>query len=384
MFYPGNWIHSFAEHYQWSNATLVTKGMAPWGAVALGEIDLVVQRLHARINEPQAWWEEWTAMAAKVERTADAAAAEGRQATAGNNYLRAGNYYYTGERMVPPGEQKLGIYRKSLRCFHEGIGRRFPHVEFVEVPYEGTSLPAYFMQSPVAKGPAPTIVLFDGLDNCKEMSVLFAGIELAFRGFHTLAIDGPGQGEALRLRNLPSRYDYEAAGTPAYEYVAGRKDVDPRRIAIMAYSAGGYYAPRVAAFEKRYRALVAWGAHYDYHAVWQKRWEAMQADERKSATSHFQLPWVLGVPDMEAAMEKLQKFTLAGVANRIECPVLICYGEDDKLAPPEVADQLYSNVGSRDKTLKVFTAEEGGAEHCQVDNRQVGIDYIADWLAARL
>jgi hypothetical protein len=57
--YRGNWIHSFPEHYQWSNATLVTKGMAPWGAIALGEIDDVVQRLHARINEPNAWWEEW-------------------------------------------------------------------------------------------------------------------------------------------------------------------------------------------------------------------------------------------------------------------------------------------------------------------------------------
>ena len=39
MFYAGNWIHSFPEQYQWSNATLVTKGMAPYGAVALGEID---------------------------------------------------------------------------------------------------------------------------------------------------------------------------------------------------------------------------------------------------------------------------------------------------------------------------------------------------------
>jgi hypothetical protein len=38
----------------------------------------------------------------------------------------------------------------------------------------------------------------------------------------------------------------------------------------------------------------------------------------------------------------------------------------------------------KDKTLKVFTAEEGGVEHCQVDNRQVGTDYIADWLGARL
>jgi alpha-beta hydrolase superfamily lysophospholipase len=383
-FYPGNWIHSVPKHYQWSNAILVTKGMAPWGAVALGEIDQVVQRLHARINEPQAWWEEWNAMAARLEHSADTAAAEGRSATAGNYYLRAGNYYYTGERMVPPGQQKTDIYRKSLRCYHEGLRRRYPNIEFVDVPYEGSALPAYFMKSPVAQGPAPTVVLFDGLDNCKEMSVLFAGIELAFRGFHTLAIDGPGQGEALRLRNLPSRYDYEVPGTAAYEYVAGRSDVDPSRVAIMAYSAGGYYAPRAAAFEKRYRGVVAWGAHYDYHAVWQKRWDVMKANERGSATSHFQLPWVLGVADMEAAMEKLKKFTLAGVAEKIECPILICHGDADLLSLPEIAQQLYDNVGSRDKTLKIFTAQDGGAHHVQVDNRQVGIDYIGDWLSSRL
>ena len=384
MFYSSNWTHSFPTHYQWSNATLVAKGMAPYGAVALGEIDWIVQRLHERINEPHAWWEEWTAVAERVERAGDAAAAEGRSATAGNYYLRAGNYYYTGERMVPPGEKKLGIYRKALRCYQEGLKRRYPGVEFVDVPYEGTALPAYFLKSPVAKGPAATVVLFDGLDNCKEMSVLFAGLELAFRGFHTLAIDGPGQGEALRLRNLPARYDYEVPGTAAYEYVATRPEADPMRVAIMAYSAGGYYAPRAAAFEKRYCACVAWGAHYDYHAVWEERWTAMKKDRNSVATSHFQLPWVLGVPDMETAMEKLKKFTLAGVAERIACPMLILWGEEDKLTPRQVAEQLYAAVGSRDKTLKIFTSEEGGAEHCQVDNRQVGADYICDWLAARM
>jgi alpha-beta hydrolase superfamily lysophospholipase len=227
-------------------------------------------------------------------------------------------------------------------------------------------------------------VLFDGLDNCKEMSVLFAGVELAFRGFHTLAIDGPGQGEALRLRNMPARYDYEVPGKAAYEYVAARSEVDPKRVAIMAYSAGGYYAPRAAAFEKRYGACVAWGQHYDYHAVWEKRWAAMQKDHNSVATSHFQLPWVLGTKDMESAMEKLKKFTLAGVADKIACPMLICWGEEDKLTPREVAHQLYDAVGSRDKTLKIFTTAEGGAEHCQVDNRQVGTDYIADWLAQRM
>jgi alpha-beta hydrolase superfamily lysophospholipase len=384
MFYNGNWIHSFPGQYQWSNATLVTKGMAPYGAVALGEIDWVVQRLHERIDEPQAWWEEWSAVAERVERAGDEAAAEGRSATAGNYYLRAGNYYYTGERMVPPGEQKLGIYRKALRCYQEGLKRRHPNLEIVDVPYDGTALPAYFLKSPVVRGPAPTVVLFDGLDNCKEMSVLFAGLELAYRGFHTLAIDGPGQGEALRLRRLPSRYDYEVPGTAAYEYVAKRPDVDPKRVAIMAYSAGGYYAPRAAAFEPRYGACVAWGPHFDYHAVWQKRWEAMKKDHNSVASSHFQLPWVLGVADMETAMEKLKKFTLAGVAERIKCPMLICWGTQDKLTPRSVADQLYAAVGSKDKTLKIFDEGEGGAEHCQVDNRQVGTDYIADWLEQRL
>jgi len=383
VFYNSNWIHSFPQNYQWSNAILVTKGMAPYGAVAMGEIDIVTQKLHARINEPHAWWEEWSAMAEFVERAGDASAAAGNHATAGNYYLRAANYYYCGERMIEPGDKKLGMYKRSLHCAHEGLKRRYPNVEFVDVPYEGKSLPAYFMKSPYAKGPAPTMVLFDGLDNCKEMSVLFAGLELAQRGYHTLAIDGPGQGEALRLCNIPARYDYEVAGTAAYNYVAGRNDVDAKRVAIMAYSAGGYYAPRAAAFEPRYAACVAWGPHYDYHAVWQKRWEVMKKDHNSVATSHFQLPWVLGVDGMEAAMEKLKKFSLAGVADKIKCPMLICWGEEDKLTPRSVAHQLYDNVGSKDKTLKVFTVAEGGAEHCQVDNRQVGTDYICDWLSAR-
>ena len=234
-------------------------------------------------------------------------------------------------------------------------------------------------------GPAPTVVLFDGLDNCKEMSVLFAGVELAHRGFNTLAIDGPGQGEALRLRNIHSRYDYEVAGTAAFEYVTSRVDVDMQRVAIAAYSLGGYYAPRVAAFERRYAACIAWGAIYDYHDVWVKRRELAKTQSGNAqAASHFQIPWVLGVPDWDAAMNKLEKYTLEGVARNIHCPTLILHGERDRMTTLEVAKRLYEACGARDKTLKVFTAEDSGVEHCQADNRQVGTDYIGDWLTRRL
>jgi len=32
------------------------------------------------------------------------------------------------------------------------------------------------------------------------------------------------------------------------------------------------------------------------------------------------------------------------------------------------------------QALEIFAAEEGGAEHCQVDKCPMGMEYIADWL----
>ena len=377
------WTDHFPGNFMWSNATLVCKGMAPYGAVSLGEIDRITQRLEAREGDAAAWAEEWCAMAATLETMAGLAAAEGRDQTAGNCYLRAGNYYYTGERFVPPGEAKLDVYRKALRCSQEGLRRRHRNIEFVEVPYEGTTLPAYFMKAPGAAARAPTVVLFDGMDNCKEMSVLFAGLEFARRGIHTLAIDGPGQGEALRLRKIYARHDYEVAGTAAYEYVAGRPDVDRGKVTIMGYSFGGYYAPRAAAFETRYAACVARGAlHWDLHAWQTKIKEQLKADPKKGAQSNFQFQFILGLADSDAALAMAKSFSLQDVAGRIRCPFLVTHGENDRVVPVEAAHNLYAAVGSANKTLKIFTREETGAEHCQVDNRQLGIDFIADWIVA--
>jgi dienelactone hydrolase len=381
---PSGWTDSFPGNFQWSNATLVCKGMAPYGAVALEEIEGVCDRLRARgPQDSDAWWQEWCAAGERNEKFADAAAGEGRDALAGIHYLRAGNYYYTGERFVPPGEKKLGIYKKALRCYHEGLKRRHPEIEFVEVPYEGKTLPAYFMKAHGGKGRATTVVLFDGMDNCKEMSVLFAGLEFARRGFNTLAIDGPGQGEALRLRKIHARHDYELPGTAAYEFVAGRRDVDPKRAVIMGYSFGGYYAPRIAAFERRYSACVSLGAlHWDLHA-WQKKIkEQLAADPKKSAQSNFQFQWILGLSDPDEALERAKDFSLAGVAEKIACPVLITHGANDRVVPVEAAHKLYAALKTPKKTLRIFAPEEGGAEHCQVDDRPLGIGFIADWIAA--
>ena len=220
------------------------------------------------------------------------------------------------------------------------------------------------------------------MDNCKEMSVLFAGLEFAKRGWHTLAIDGPGQGESLRLRELYARHDYEVPGAAAYEYVAARADVDPARVVVMGYSFGGYYAARIAAFEKRYRAGVAMSAlHWDL-AAWQAEIKRKQeTDPKNTAQSTFHFRWVMGcIDDGDAAIEKAKRFSLADVAHQITGPFLIVHGQDDKVVPVASAHKLYTALGSQKKRLKILTAEEGGSSHAQADNRQVGIDYIADWI----
>jgi dienelactone hydrolase len=377
----GTWINHFENNLAWSNATLVCKGMAPYQAVCIGEIDRIGENLKAREAEPHAWWEEWCAMAAHVEKMADEAAAKGRDLTAGHYYLRAGNYYYTGERFIPPGEQKLGTYRKALRCYWAGLQRRYPKIERVDFPYDGTTLPAYFLPAEGATGPAPTVVLFDGLDNCKEMSIVFGGTEFARRGFNTLSVDGPGQAEALRLQNLPYRHDYELAGRAAYDYVASRADVDRSKVVVMGYSFGGYCAPRVAGLDQRYAGCVAFGAMYWDMAQWLRDREARLDDRRTSATTSFQLPWALGVRDTAEALEKIKHFSLEGIASKVQCPFLAVHGENDQLTPPALAEKLYAEIGAKNKTLKIFTGEEGGAEHCQVDDRPAGIDFIADWIA---
>ena len=82
--------------------------------------------------------------------------------------------------------------------------------------------------------------------------------------------------------------------------------------------------------------------------------------------------------------EMLEEFRLDGVVQRMCCPFLLTHGEEDTQIPLTDARALYEAVGSKDKTFKVFTAAEGGAQHCQRDNMSLGVTYMADWLSEQL
>ena len=135
----------FPDNYRWSHGFLLALGAAPWGGGEIGEINRVGLRLAAtRSSDDRAWFEEWARMAEKVETVGRERAASGKAASAAAYLFRAAHYYHVGERfLVPKTADGLAAYKRGVDCFRDGARRaRRPRIEPVEVPYEGTSLPA--------------------------------------------------------------------------------------------------------------------------------------------------------------------------------------------------------------------------------------------------
>jgi dienelactone hydrolase len=379
MMFPGN--------YTWSSGVLNILSSALWGGGEIGEIYKVCSALKGKEGDNAAWFAEWNAMGERVAALGEKAESERHLETASSAFMRAAHYIQVGERQRQPRTPETQkAYARSIALFKRGVPNvPFYSIEPVEVPFEnGKSLPAYFVKQ---KGERPgtrwpTVVFFDGHDNTKEMCFFKGTLELVKRGMACLVIDGPGNGESIRFRMMPMRYDANVAGTAAVDYLEGRNDVDKERIGVMGVSLGGYFAPRCAAFEKRYKACVAWGAQWDAQATWKRRIEKQFKTAIVVPGEHIK--WAWGADTFDEVLEKMEKVTLKDVAKMIECPILIVHGEADAQQPMEVAHNLFEAVGSKDKTLRVFTREEGGAQHCTRDNHTIGTACIGDWLVDRL
>jgi dienelactone hydrolase len=377
MYFPGN--------YRWSAAFINMIGCIAYGGAEIGELHRIGRMLKDKGPEDDAaWFDACVKVADGVRAHAEKWDQKGHRFAAAHAYLRACNYYQMGERFRTP-KDKIGldVYRRGVECFHRHVALTDLKIEIVEVPYEGESLPGYFVhaQNPKSKR-VPCVVFFDGLDVTKEIQFVRGVSDLVKRGISCLVMDGPGTGEAIRFRGLVLRHDYEAAGSACVDFLEKRADVDPKKIGVVAISLGGYYAPRCAAMEPRFAACIAWGAQWDYHATWKKRIDASFKTALSVPGHHIM--WILGVDSLDAALKALESYRLDGVMQKMRCPFLLVHGADDEQIPLADAQKQFDACGSKDKTLRVFTAEEGGAQHCQRDYLSLVVAEMWNWFEEKL
>jgi len=322
----------------------------------------------------------WTALTDQLASQAEAAEKAGHGRTATQLYARATNYLCQAERMLSNSDpDRIPTYRRVLALQEKGFDAR---VGRVAIPYEGATLPAYFSQAAAADhAPVPVVVLVNGLDSTKEHQYSSGHwAELAARGISCLMLDQPGTGEALRLQGLTARIDTEAWAAAAVDWLETRVDVDRSRIGIVGWSLGGYYAPRAAAFEKRFALCVAWGANHNWGAVQRRRLDR----EGERPVPHYweHVLWVWGQTDLREFIEFADAVHLDGVVEKITVPFLVAHGANDRQIPLAYAHRSYEQaVNSPKRELRIFTPEEGATEHIGLDHLPYVSTFIADWVA---
>ena len=366
-------------------------GASPYGGSDVGEC-LAVARL-VRGTDLDGWYREWSVAAERVAALAQTAADAGHIETARLAYLRASSYFRTAGVMlmgVPVDPRLVEAYARQTEMFRCAAALMRPAGEIVEIPFERTTLPGYFLRPAGEPRTRATVVLTGGYDGTAEELYLANGAAALARGYNVMAFDGPGQGAALIERGLAMRADWESVITPVLDYTLARPDVDPTRVALIGLSLGAHLAPRAASAEHRLAACIADCGAYDLYAAFLERvpgplagpFDSGRPWARKAVAKLLQLlaskptgGWgvrrgllVHGVDDPLDFVDALREFTLAGRAASISCPTWVCDAEGDDISAsaPQLVDAL-----TCEKTYVHFTAAEGAGDHCEQGARSL-------------
>jgi dienelactone hydrolase len=323
----------------------------------------------------ESWISEWTRVAEKNEQTAEKFAAEGLKVTASEYYLRAASFYRDACWPQPVDEPRmLKTYKKARDNFDKAWKMVRPPFERVQINYEGKVLDGYFRKPNAPAGKKfPAVIAFQGADTMAEATILGGGAYAA-RGMAYLAVDFPGQGGALRLKDLHLPPDTERVAKAMIDYLETRPDVDAARIGMQGISMGGYGVPRAASGEKRIKAAFMGSGSYDLKSDLFEYYPPIQERVR----------WIIGAKDLADARNKLTDYTLEGRANKIEAAMLIGYSKDDRIMDPAGALRLYeAAVNSKrdmiEGTGHVQAANAGGP---RVSRPVVFPDWAAKTLGA--
>jgi pimeloyl-ACP methyl ester carboxylesterase len=319
------------------------------------------EEVTASIERWDDWCSAWSARAAVHEGLAKEAFDSSFLLTAGEHFVRAAIYYHFAKFVfVQDPAQMRAAHMKAVACYTAAL----PHMR---PPGERVSIGKYkaVLRKP-GPGRCPVLVMAPGLDSTKEELHAYEEPFLA-RGIATLAFDGPGQGEAEY--EIPICGDYEHAATAVVDWISTRSDLDADRVAIWGVSLGGYYAPRAAAFEKRFKACIALSGPYDWAEIWDQLPELTRETFRVRSHSR----------DADAARRRAAELTLKDCSRSIACPLFIVAGRQDRLVPAAHAERLAASASG---PVELLMVEDGGHN---ANNRPYRYrSRSADWLAARL
>jgi pimeloyl-ACP methyl ester carboxylesterase len=253
--------------------------------------------------------------------------------------------------------------------------------------------------SPRTSGRHPAVVFIHGSGAEGRWASGFLADYVARRGVVALIYDKRGVGESTGDWKTSTLEDLSRDAKVAAHLLAGRPDVDSRRVGLYGHSQGGYIAPMVAAGNPDVRWIVDAdgniGPQYEQdlfrvESALAKRFDGQQlrdamslyrefVDVARGGLSRDQLhadqakyrsaEWydALGLPDDQDWIWEWYR----GVGNTdnrrawaaIDVPVLLVYGERDEVVPPRKSIDAITGLLAANHDTAVTVRLLGGADH---------------------
>ncbi|HUJ13262.1 MAG TPA: alpha/beta fold hydrolase [Thermoanaerobaculia bacterium] len=383
-------------------------GESAYGASETGEVLAAIDRINAAGASYQTYVDEFRSLARRLSAESDAALHKGHRATARAASLRASHSFKQALYFVlgtsKPDDEAV-LYRETETQWARAASLLDPPFERVEIPYEGSSLPAYFRRAGEKR---PSIILNNGSD-AQNIDLWAYGAAAAHdRGYNVLIFEGPGQGAMLFERRIVFRPDWERVLTPVVDFLVRRNDVDAKRIGVIGWSMGGALVARAAAFEPRIAAVCcdpgvgdAWdsfpeilrhiadaGDAATVNQIWRtqvirdlspaERFTIMKRCSMFSPKFHEAALRGEVSDDFDSLAKAVQRFKSLDVMDRIRAPLLVTSYENEHTNPPGTAQRVFDAARAPKKFL-AFTAAEGAGEHDAPFAPQRRNAAILDW-----
>jgi dienelactone hydrolase len=318
-------------------------------------------------------------LAKKREAMAKDAEQSGNKDLARDNYFIAASYWASAMWTIDEINHRIKMQNdKKRENFDKYIALADHHIEWVELPYRGKSLPAIFHVPPNYQSgtKVPVIVVVSGMDGFKERSVALNNDTWLQRGYAVLAFEGPGYWEPpLRGIYVDVPGWAEAAKTVA-DWLVQRPEVDADKIGMTGTSFGSFFTAIMMSADARYKACAVTGTCYEPGGE--------TIFNRASPTFKNRFMFMSGITDEREFDEFRKTIDWNGYAQKIKGAYIVACGEYDQLCPLEYTEAFMKALGGP-KQLLVY--EGGNHSIAMTTATEKGPEpraYQAEWIAARL
>ena len=341
-------------------------------------------------GDAASWQRAWRTFAEQVEEQARTALRRGDGTSARTAYLRACTYYRASLFLMAPHAAAFHeTGHKMQACFHQASGLFDPPIERIEVPFHNQVLPGYVWKTDASTQPRPTLLVFGGIETFAEDCYFMSGPTGPEHGYTVLTADLPGQG-VNPDNGLFFGAKMERPVQVVIDYALRRPDVDADRLAIFGFSWGGHIVFKAGQHDRRIKALVANPAMPNVFRAVLAQQKGHNRHDPIARVVFDQIVWRMGLKislhprDLARRVAKAYDYLVYGKADprKIVCPSLCLAGEGEAPITLQIARECVAQLPHPMKKLVIFTKEEGGAAHCQVDNLALPNTVMFDWLDA--